>query len=142
MSLKEILLSSGGGVFFVLTLIQISPIKFNPWSKIAASIGRALNAEVLAEQKAIRKKLEEHIEAADERNADMWRSNILRFNSELIRCLPHSKEDFNNIFLDIDDYEKYCRDHPLYKNSRAVHAIANIGRVYDERLKKHDFAEY
>lgn len=141
MTIQEILLSGGSGVVMLLTLLQIAPIKINPWSKIAKAIGRAINAEVLEEQKAIRARLEAHIQAADERNADMWRANILRFNSELIRRLPHTKEDFNNIFLDIDDYETYCRDNPAYKNSRAVHAIANIGRVYDERLKKHDFAE-
>ena len=31
------------------------------------------------------------------------------------------------------------RDHEDYRNNRAVHAIANISRVYDERLQKHDF---
>lgn len=141
MSIWEIIMSSSGGLLLLLTLIQIAPIKLNPWSRIAKAIGRAINAEVLAELKQTNAKLEAHIQAADERNADMWRANILRFNSELIRCLPHTKEDFNNIFLDIDDYETYCRDHPAYKNSRAVHAIGNIGRVYDQRLEKHDFAE-
>ena len=29
--------------------------------------------------------------------------------------------------------------HKDYENNRAVHAIANINRVYDERLAKHDF---
>lgn len=141
MSISEIIMSSSGGVLLLLTLIQIAPIKLNPWSRIAKAIGRAINAEVLEELKQTNEKLEAHIQAADERNADMWRANILRFNSELIRRLPHTKEDFNNIFLDIDDYETYCRDHPAYKNSRAVHAIGNIGRVYDQRLEKHDFAE-
>lgn len=141
MSIWEIIMSSSGGLLLLLTLIQIAPIKLNPWSRIAKAIGRAINAEVLAELKQTNAKLEAHIQAADERNADMWRANILRFNSELMRCLPHTKEDFNNIFLDIDDYETYCRDHPAYKNSRAVHAIGNIGRVYDQRLEKHDFAE-
>ena len=41
--------------------------------------------------------------------------------------------------LNINCYERYCREHPDYQNGRAVHAIANIGRVYDDRLKKHDF---
>lgn len=141
MSISEIVMSGSGGLLLLLTLIQIAPIKLNPWSRIAKAIGRAINAEVLAKLEQTNKKLEAHIQAADERNADMWRANILRFNSELIRCLPHTKEDFNNIFLDIDDYETYCRDHPAYKNSRAVHAIGNIGRVYDQRLEKHDFAE-
>ncbi len=141
MSISEIIMGSSGGVLLLLTLIQLAPIKLNPWSRIAKAIGRAINAEVLEELRQTNEKLEAHIQAADERNADMWRANILRFNSELIRRLPHTKEDFNNIFLDIDDYETYCRDHPEYKNSRAVHAIGNIGRVYDQRLEKHDFAE-
>lgn len=75
----------------------------------------------------------------DERNADTRRAHILRFNNELIRELPHTKEDFIEILADIDEYEAYCREHPTYKNNRAKHAIANIGRAYDDRLKKHDF---
>ena len=43
------------------------------------------------------------------------------------------------MLADIDFYERYCRDHEDYRNNRAVHAIANISRVYDERLQKHDF---
>ena len=44
-----------------------------------------------------------------------------------------------NVLADIDYYESYCRDHPDYKNNRAVFAIANIGKCYTERLEKHDF---
>ena len=141
MTIQEILLSGGSGLLALLTLLQIAPIKINPWSKIAKAIGRAINAEVLEEQKAIRARLEAHIQADDERNADMRRTRILRFNNELIREIPHTKEDFIDILADIDDYEAYCREHPDYRNNRATHAISNIGRVYDARLEKHDFAQ-
>lgn len=141
MTIQEILLSGGSGLLALLTLLEIAPIKINPWSKIAKTIGRAINAEVLAEQKAIRARLEAHIQADDERNADMRRTRILRFNNELIREIPHTKEDFIDILADIDDYEAYCRAHPDYRNNRATHAISNIGRVYDARLEKHDFAQ-
>lgn len=131
----------------LLTLVQISPIKIDPWSWIAKCIGRSFNADVLkklnelqAEQEGTRSKLEAHIKADDENRADERRTNILRFNNELIRGLPHTKEEFVEILADIDVYERYCKNHPEYENNRAVHAIANIGRVYDERLKKHDFA--
>lgn len=132
----------------LLTVIQITPIKINPWSWIARGLGRAFNAEVLnklndlkREQEETRSKLDDHIRAGDENRADERRANILRFNNELIRDIPHTKEEFVEILADIDVYERYCKDHPDYKNNRAVHAIANIGRVYDERLKKHDFAQ-
>lgn len=147
MQLNELLAYGGGGVLILLTLIQVAPIKINPWSWIAKIIGRAFNAEVLKDIKDIketqedtRSKLEAHIKADDENRADERRTNILRFNNELIRGLPHTREEFIEILADIDVYERYCKNHPEYENNRAVHAIANIGRVYDERLKKHDFA--
>lgn len=128
-----------GALLALATVVEISPIKFNPWSAIAKAIGRAINADVLAELKQTNEKLDEHIRADDERNADMRRTRILRFNNELIREIPHTKEDFIDVLADIDDYEAYCREHPTYKNNRASHAIANIGRAYDDRLYKHDF---
>ena len=147
MTLKEILLGSGIGVVALMTLVQIVPIKINPWSWIAKCIGRAFNAEVLRklndlqkEQKETRSDLESHIKADEVNRADERRANILRFNNELIRGIPHTKEEFVEILADIDVYERYCKSHPEYENNRAVHAIANIGRVYDERLIKHDFA--
>ena len=139
MALKEILIGGSGGLVILLTLLQIAPIKINPWSAIARAIGRAINADVLKELKETRSRLDAHIKADEEYNADDRRTRILRFNNELIRNVPHTKEDFIDILADIDFYEDFCRRNPDYMNNRAVHAIANIGRVYDERLQKHDF---
>ncbi|MCI8386225.1 MAG: hypothetical protein HFE95_07315 [Acutalibacter sp.] len=75
------------------------------------------------------------IRADDERDADAHRARILHFNNELLRSIPHTKEEFVEILSSIDVYERYCQDHPEYRNNRAVHAIANIGRVYDDRLR-------
>lgn len=146
MTLHEILLSGGAGVLVLLTLIQIVPIKINPWSALCKAIGRALNADILqdlqyikAEQKRTQAMLDEHIAQDDERAADMHRMRILQFNNELLRSIPHTREDFIEILLEIDKYEEYCRTHTGYKNNRASHAVSNICRVYDERLQKHDF---
>ena len=49
MSIQELLTGGGGLVVLALTVIQIAPIKLNPWSAIAKILGRAINAEVLAE---------------------------------------------------------------------------------------------
>lgn len=146
MDLREILMGGGGVLLVLMTLVEIAPIKVNPWSKIAKVIGRAINADVLDEIKNVKDtqaetkaRLDEHIRVDDERNADGHRQRILQFNNELLRDIPHSREDFIEILTEIDFYEEYCQTHKDYKNSRCVHAIANIGRVYDERLKKHDF---
>lgn len=94
---------------------------------------------MLAELERTRIKLDDHIKTDDERAADMHRARILRFNQELIRQIPHTREEFIEVLTEIDRYQQFCQKHPDYPNSRAVHAIANIGRVYDERLQKHDF---
>ena len=146
MTLKEILWGSGGAIIILLTLIQITPIKVNPWTAVGRAIGRALNADLFKEldevkrsQKAIKEALDAHVRIDDERNADGHRARILRFNNELIQRIPHTREEFIEVLTEIDYYERFCTTHPDYKNNRAVHAIDNIGRVYNERMKEHDF---
>ena len=36
-------------MLILLTVIQIAPVKFDPWTAIARAIGRALNGEVLTQ---------------------------------------------------------------------------------------------
>ena len=139
MTIHEWLVGGGGLLAVLLTLVQIAPVKINPWSAIAKAIGRAVNADVLRELDTVTQKLDTHIRVDDERNADSYRTRILQFNNELLREIQHTREDFIEILAVIDDYESYCRDHKEYKNNRAVCAIENIKRVYMERLQKHDF---
>lgn len=146
MNPEEILLGGGGAMLVAMTLIQISPIKLDPWSAIARAIGRAINKEVLAKlgemeetQADTRRILDDHIKVDDERAADTHRTRILQFNNELLRDIPHTREEFIEILAEIDYYERFCKAHPDYQNNRATHAVANISRVYDDRLIKHDF---
>ena len=134
MNIQEILTDGGISLLVLMTLIQIAPIKVNPWSWLARAIGRAINAEVIA-------KMDAHITMDDRRNADGHRTRILHFNNELLRDIDHTKEEFTEVLAEIDAYEEYCREHPEYPNNRAVLAIENIRGVYKERLKLHDFLQ-
>ena len=146
MTVSEIVLSGGGLLFVLLTVVQIAPLQINPWSAIARAIGKAINKDVLdkldevkKDQKQTREALDNHIRIDDKRNADAHRMRILQFNNELLRDILHTREDFIEILEEIDFYERFCEEHPDYENNRCVHAIANICRVYDDRLVKHDF---
>lgn len=146
MSIAELLASGSGALFLLISLVELSPIKVNPWSAVARWVGRIVNRDVLAVLDEIRsaqidtqQRLDDHIKADNERTADMHRAKILAFNNELLRDIPHTKEEFTEILAEIDGYEAFCRENPDYQNNRATHAIANIGRVYDERLQRHDF---
>ena len=134
MNVQELLAGGGGLLLVMMTLVQIAPVKVNPWSWMARAIGRAINAEVI-------KKLDAHITMDDRRCADGHRARILHFNNELLRDIDHTKEEFTEVLAEIDAYELYCREHPEYPNNRAVLAIKNIQEVYMERLKQHDFLQ-
>ncbi len=146
MSIQEIVAGSGGILVVLMTIVQLSPIHVDPWSAIGHELGKVLNGDVLKKldemekmQTDTRKTIDDHVRMDDERNADLHRMQILRFNTELLRNVRHTKEDFNEILFNIDCYEKYCAGHPEYQNNRAVHAIRNIKRVYDECMENHDF---
>ena len=139
MSIQEMAAAGGGVLLALMTLVQIAPVRLNPWSAIAKAVGRAINADVARELEEIKAKLDAHVTMDDRRNADGHRTRILHFNNELLRSIAHTKEEFVEVLAEIDAYESYCDEHPDYPNNRAVLAIQNIKGNYQARLQKHDF---
>ena len=139
MDIRDILLGGGGITVVLLSIIQIAPVQVNPWSWLLKKLGRAINAEVLEQVQRTEKKLDEQIAQDDAARATQERAYILAFNRQLMAGELHTREEFWEALASIDRYHKYCDAHPEYPNERAVHAIHNIGRVYDERQRKNDF---
>lgn len=145
-----------------MLLVQISPIKLNPWSAagkffkwLLGCLGRAANSDVLikldevahTQQEAqealaaLEVRLDNHILTDARRDADKHRMEILQFNNTLLRNRKHTKEEFLELIAHIDAYEAYCKSDKNYPNNRACLAIENIREVYRDRLRKHDFLE-
>lgn len=139
MNAQELLFGGGGVLLVLLTLVEIAPLKINPWSRIGRAVGKALNGNVMEKLDELEARLENHVRMDDERNADLHRARILQFNNELLRDIRHTEEDFNETMYNIDCYERYCAEHPGYQNNRAVHAIRHINNVYDIHMEQHDF---
>lgn len=74
-----------------------------------------------------------------EHKAVLARTHILRFNDELYNHIDHTKEYFDQTLEDIDTYEKYCVDHPDFKNQRTVFAEDNIKAIYKKLQETHKF---
>ena len=135
-----------GVAFLFLTVIQITPIKINPWTWIAKTIGRAITSDLMQEVKCMRrdlvgvhKELDELKEREAIKNADDARNRILKFADELRQHIRHSKEYFDQIISDIDMYLAFCRDNKDYPNSKADIAIKYILECYDKVIKENDF---
>lgn len=79
------------------------------------------------------------MEAVQANAADISRRRILSFDSEIRKGEKHTKEDFNDVVIDIDKYESYCNTHPHYQNTRSAMAEDHIKRVYEKCLEDNDF---
>lgn len=138
MTMEEI--ATGGGILLVaMTLIQIAPIKLNPWSALAKAIGRAINGEVIAKVDRLERELLDMKENQEERDAISCRARILHFGDETIHGVRHTKEHFDQILRDITTYERYCDDHPNFENNTTVLTSQRIKDIYEECLKTKDF---
>lgn len=138
-TIKQIAIGGGGVLLILMTLIQITPIKINPWSWIARCIGRAINGEVLSKVDNLDRELADHKAKSAEREATRCRTNILRFGDEILHGVLHSHEHYQQILLDIDAYEEYCDQHPNYKNNVAVATIHHIKSRYQKHLEEDSF---
>jgi len=130
MNLKEILDNLNLGnvsiiCFLVLSLIQISPIKINPWSIFAKWIQKQLSLDEIKEDLM-----------------DSRRTRIIRFDDELIEKREHRKDMFDAILVDCDKYEKFCKNHHGYVNSVADDSIKHIKEVYAELKREDAFLSY
>lgn len=133
-------IATGGGILLaVLTVIQIAPIKINPWSALAKAIGRAINGEVIAKVDQLERDLVRMKAAQEERDAINCRSRILHFGDETIHGVRHTKEHFDQILRDITTYEQYCDDHPNFENNTTVLTSQRIKNIYEDCLKTADF---
>ena len=95
-------------LFVTLTLVEITPIKINPWSWIAKKIGSAFNGEIMKEIGHLKQELQsvktdvaDIREEAKEREATSRRTRILEFGDEILHEVDYSKEHWDQILLDI-----------------------------------------
>lgn len=85
------------------------------------------------------KTLQELQQSNGEDKATTCRYRIIRFDDEIRHGTRHSKEHFDQIIDDIDEYEAYCGEHKDYKNNKAVLAIENIKRIYQNCVNEGTF---
>lgn len=150
MTISELLSEYGvaGGVCLVLflSLIEISPLKINPWGKLFGAFGRAINKEMLKELSDLKtevKKVDERVSKMDERidenNVIQCRSRILIFGDEVSHGQNHSREHFRQVLSDITSYNSYCHEHPEFQNDMTKITSKRIEDDYMERDKIDNF---
>ena len=112
-----------------------------PLTKLASAIGRALNRELIEKVDKLENDFRNAERRREERDTKDARVRVLRFGDELIHNVPHSKEHFDEILLDITEYEKYCDTHPDFENDRMTITAQFIKETYHNCMKKKSFLE-
>ena len=112
----------------LLGLIEISPLKLNPWKWLKAFYELPSRME----------KLENEF---DNDRLFRWRGQILRRADYIRTGEKFSKETWDDTIDTIDRYEEYYENHPTLKktNGKANAAIAFLKKKYDEVLEENDF---
>ena len=154
MGIKDIieLINSHGGtpmigivIIIALTLVQISPIKVNPWDAILKWIGNKLNADIKKEIKDVKKDidnvkkdLDAHIENSRVKDLRDTRLSILEFCASIINGQQHTKEQFDFMITQCDQYEEYIEKNDV-KNGVVTSAIKEIRKRYDYAIHNNSF---
>ncbi len=138
-------------VIMALSLVEISPIKVNPWSMLIKWLARLLGIiDLKTEIIQVRDRMDElekkidNMKISEEEKEQLKealaaRRRILRFNDELLQKVRHSKEMFDDILTDISNYDRYVRTHPDFVNQKAVFAEQNVGKAYKKCMEENDF---
>ena len=130
----------GGGLFaFIQFLITRHDKKHDKNEEVLKAISE-LDAKVEERFATLDKKITQVDEKGDERNAVSSRVRILRFADEMQEDRKHSKDSWDQCLSDVTEYERYCEEHPKFKNNQTAATVSYIKRAYEERLEKHDFA--
>ncbi len=134
MGLNEILskLNLGyvtAGIIVLLSLIQISPLKLNPWDKLLGWFGKKLNGAT-----------EKRLETVEKQIRDMWinnhRQTVLTFARECRADIEHSSDEWTNVLNVAEEYEKYVIENKI-TNGIITQDTVYLRKLYQELSRDH-----
>jgi len=124
---------TAGWVFAILvillSLIQISPLKVNPWDNIFGWFGKKMNG-------ATEKRLSE----VEKQITNMWindhRQKILTFARECRSEIAHSSDEWSNVLNVAEEYEHYVKEKSI--TNGIIHQDTEYLRnLYQELSREH-----
>lgn len=148
LQLQDLTWLAGIAFIGITSLIQAFSKRFSPWTWILEQMGRSINKESLQKLDEINDKVTKLEKWNERQDEDLKLIKVLDSRRRILRCadeishqpdLFHTEEYFNEILCDINAYEKYCRTHPEFKNSKAVMSIELVTNTYKKCLKENTF---
>ena len=128
---KDIFTTPSVIIFGAITLIEIAPIKINPWAALFKWIGNMINGDLREQVMELKRDFEK-------KNVEDMRWEILNFANTCRRGTNHSKDEWRHVMDQLYDYEKYTEKKGI--TNGVIEEDAHFLReLYHERNLKNDF---
>ena len=92
-----------------VTLVEITPIKIDPWKSLFKWIGNVVNSEDRKNITAVREELHDLKIDFEENKAQEKRWHILDFVNASRHGRRHTREEWNHVISELAEYEAYTR---------------------------------
>lgn len=121
-----------------LGLVEVAPIKVNPWSKLIKWIGEKLNGELYKKFDALEQEIKTVEREFEIKNANDKRWDILDFANSCRNGRKHGREEWEHVIDQLKAYETYVNEHKI-DNGVIEEETKYLRALYQERCKKNDF---
>lgn len=138
MTIGQILGGGIGVTAIVFLIIEIAPIKVNPWSYILAAVGNKINADLSKKVDKLSEELVVNSDRIDENERDRIRYEILIFANSCRNKSLHSHEEFGHIFEIYDKYHEIL-ERRNETNGKIDTDMEYIKKVYHKCQVDNDF---
>lgn len=116
-------------ILILMSLIEISPLKLNPWKHLLKWIGKTINEDT-----------DKKIDDLQKQVRDMWvnnhRNQILIFAREARGGIEHSPDEWTNVLNQAEEYEKYVHERGI-TNGIVTQDTEYIRNLYQEMSREH-----
>ncbi len=143
--LRDLLTNPGVVVFGAVTLIEIVPIKINPWKSLLKWIGNVINAEDRKSIQEIKdgldkvdKTVEEMKREREEDKAKEKRWHILDFINSCRHGRTHTREEWNHTLSELAEYEQFTQDKRI-PNGVIDEGAKYLRELYRENNRTNNF---
>lgn len=136
--LIQFITSPGVILLGTVTILDISPIKIDPWKWIFKTIGNLIYGDIKKEIVDMRTDLTELKKDFEDNKAKEKRWHILDFVNSCRRGEEHSREEWSHAMSELAEYEVYCELHKI-TNGVIEEDAKFLRHLYYERNLKNDF---
>lgn len=130
-NLKEWLANPGVVILGAVTLIQIAPIKINPWSWIKDKLSDLIYGDV-------RKDIQSVQDEITEMKVQNWRWNVLDFANSCKNNRRHTLDEWKHTISQLAEYERYIERNEI-TNGVFEEDARYLREEYQKHCKMNDF---